>query len=73
MRRLFEELTADHIFIKFAWADVDRDKEITKFFKVCSVPFIVVLHPDKVECERVTVTKRNAIIEVATAYEAMYS
>ncbi|TNV78818.1 hypothetical protein FGO68_gene1296 [Halteria grandinella] len=73
MRRFFEELTQDHHFVKFAWADVDRDKEITKFFKVTAVPFIVMMHPDKQEIEKVTETKRSSILEVVTAYEAFYS
>lgn len=38
IKTLFNDLCIDHHHIKFAWSNVDKDKDVVKLFKVNSVP-----------------------------------
>lgn len=56
-------------------SDVDKDKELSKFFKVNSVPWVIMIKPggSAGEGEKLTNLKRQAIIEAVRAAEDFYS
>ncbi len=68
-----QELCTDHQFVKFTWSDVDFDKEITQQFQVNSVPFIILLHPNRDDGEKIAYPQRSTVLEVVQSYNVHYT
>ena len=54
------------------WCDVDVDQDIVNRYEISKVPFMLLMHPSKQQCEYIKVPSIKNLAKVLGAYEEFY-
>jgi len=72
LRQHLEKLCANLSHLMIGWVDVDHDKSVVMHFEIKKVPFLLLMHPSKHQCEYIKEPRVTSLAKVLGAYEEFY-